>query len=151
MKTRIPLGIALLAAALMVLSPSAAHALEMKAGTAKTVITPEDETPRVLVTGAKHKGVHHDIYARALVLNDGANRLAVVTYDLNCLDVARNCAAEEKQTTSKPIDRTRLLIASSTALSSSTTYITDCCVCMFATLGWSGKLRQSRLLLSRWF
>ncbi|MCX5758224.1 MAG: hypothetical protein NTU83_06900, partial [Candidatus Hydrogenedentes bacterium] len=32
--------------------------------------------------------VDHDIYARALVLNDGASRIAIVTYDLNCLDVA---------------------------------------------------------------
>jgi len=65
-----------------------AYALEMKAGTAKTVITPQDATPRVLVTGETHKGVSHDIYARALVLNDGTSRLVIVTYDLNCLDVA---------------------------------------------------------------
>ena len=38
--------------------------------------------------GTKATQIDHDIYARALVLNDGTSRLAIVTYDLNCLDVA---------------------------------------------------------------
>ena len=37
-------------------------------------------------TKATHKD--HDLYARALTLSDGRQRLAIVTYDLNCLDVA---------------------------------------------------------------
>lgn len=63
-------------------------AVELKAGTAKAIITPSDPVGRIMVMGNKAKGVHHDIYARALVLNDGKRRLVIVTYDLNCLDVA---------------------------------------------------------------
>jgi len=59
---------------------------QFTAGTAKAVITPEE--PLTLVMGGKPTGKDHDIYARVLVLNDGRQRLAIVTYDLNCLDVA---------------------------------------------------------------
>ena len=41
-----------------------------------------------MVNGRVSEGTAEDIYARALVLNDGTNRLIIVTYDLNCLDVA---------------------------------------------------------------
>lgn len=61
-------------------------AVEIKAGTAKGVITPEE--PLTLVTGKLPTGKIHDIYARVLTLDDGAGRLVFVTYDLNCLDVA---------------------------------------------------------------
>lgn len=65
------------------------EALEMKAGTAKAVITPTDYKAYVLTGSGKiPDGVNKDIFARVLVLNDGANRLVIVTYDLNCLDVA---------------------------------------------------------------
>jgi hypothetical protein len=61
---------------------------EMKAGCAKVVITPE-QPGRIGVMGKPlEAGVEHDIYARALTLFDGKNRLVIVTYDLNCLDVA---------------------------------------------------------------
>ncbi|HOZ48437.1 MAG TPA: hypothetical protein PLO37_15810 [Candidatus Hydrogenedentes bacterium] len=60
----------------------------LAAGTAKTVITPPDAKPRVSVMGVVPKSKEHDLYARALVLNDGTNRLVIITYDLNCLDVA---------------------------------------------------------------
>ena len=63
-----------------------ADAFEMKAGVAKGTITPDE--PLVMVNGNVSKGVHRDIHARVLVLNDGAGRLVIVTYDLNCLDVA---------------------------------------------------------------
>ena len=63
-------------------------ALEMKAGAAKAVITPVDWQGRILTMGGPAKAVRHDIYARALSLNDGSQRLIIVTYDLNCLDVA---------------------------------------------------------------
>lgn len=74
-------------AAALLLLPSLATA-ELAAGTAKCVITPQDDTPRVLVTGELHEAVDHDIYARALTLSDGEERVVIVTYDLNCLDVA---------------------------------------------------------------
>jgi neutral ceramidase len=62
----------------------------MKAGVAKVAITPDAASLKELTTvmGTKATTIDHDIYARALVLNDGTSRLAIVTYDLNCLDVA---------------------------------------------------------------
>jgi len=63
-------------------------ALAMQAGTAKRVITPDDWKGRVTVMGNKTYGVLHHIHARALTLHDGEKRMAIVTYDLNCLDVA---------------------------------------------------------------
>ena len=63
-----------------------APAVEMKAGVAKAVIT--NKEPLVMVNGNVSEGTLHDIYARALVLNDGSNRLIIITYDLNCLDHA---------------------------------------------------------------
>ena len=67
-----------------------APAVMMKAGAAKVAITPDAASLKELTTvmGTKATQIDHDIYARALVLNDGTSRLAIVTYDLNCLDVA---------------------------------------------------------------
>ncbi len=66
---------------------------EMKAGAAKCVVTPEK--PLKLTAGKLDNGTmldtdgkEHDLFARALVLNDGSKRLAVVTFDMNSLDVA---------------------------------------------------------------
>ena len=58
----------------------------LKAGIAKTIIT--NREPRIMTNGRRSTGVLKDIYARALVLNDGLRRLVIITYDLNCLDVA---------------------------------------------------------------
>lgn len=63
-------------------------AVAMRVGTAKGVITPEKWKSLITVMGVKPIRKDHDIFARVLVLNDGASRLAIVTYDLNCLDVA---------------------------------------------------------------
>src|SRR5579864_823779 len=63
-------------------------AVVMKAGVAKAVITPENWKELTTVMGTKATHKDHDLYARALTLSDGRNRLAIVTYDLNCLDVA---------------------------------------------------------------
>ena len=62
----------------------------MQAGVARVAITPEAASLPELTTvmGTKATTIDHDIFARALVLNDGTSRLAIVTYDLNCLDVA---------------------------------------------------------------
>ena len=69
------------------------EALEMKVGTAKAIITPEKTlklTSGKLPDGTMldTDGKIHDIFVRVLVLNDGTNRLVIVTYDMNCLDVA---------------------------------------------------------------
>lgn len=60
--------------------------LSMLAGTAKTRITPD--TPRIQVFGMMSGGNVADIWARCLTLFDGERRMVIITYDLNCLDVA---------------------------------------------------------------
>ncbi len=72
---------------LVILSNSIAVAQTstMKAGVAKAVIT--NTKSRVMVNGRMSQGTKEDLYARALVLNDGNKRLVIITYDLNCLDV----------------------------------------------------------------
>ncbi len=65
-----------------------ADVMVLQAGTAKAVITPDIATRPVGVMGDRLESVHDDIYARALTLFDGTRRMVIVTYDLNCLDVA---------------------------------------------------------------
>lgn len=65
---------------------SSADAFEMRAGVAKAIIT--NKEPLVMVNGNVSEGVVADIHARALVLNDGDVPFVIITYDLNCLDVA---------------------------------------------------------------
>ncbi len=77
-------SLAVILAASVLLAENGSTAL--KAGTAKVVIS--NKKPRVMTNGRVSTGVLKDIYARALVLNDGDNRLVIITYDLNCLDVA---------------------------------------------------------------
>lgn len=72
--------------AVVLLVPISAWAVEMKAGVAKAVITPD--TPLVITNGPVATGKLTDLYARALVLNDGDGRFVIITYDLNCLDRA---------------------------------------------------------------
>lgn len=76
----------LLLLAVLSLGHAVAAASELRAGTARSIITPDK--PLTLVTGKLSTGKIHDIYARVLTLNDGAVRLVFATYDLNCLDVA---------------------------------------------------------------
>jgi len=69
----------------------------MQSGTAKIRITPD--TPRTQVFGMMSRGNLDDIWARCLTLNDGDQRMVIITYDLNCLDVAtpilrERCAKE---------------------------------------------------------
>lgn len=68
-------------------------ALEMKAGTAKGIITPDKLLK--LTAGKLDNGTmldcdgkDHDLFARVLTLFDGTNRLVIVTFDSNSLDVA---------------------------------------------------------------
>jgi neutral ceramidase len=65
---------------------SAIDKITVKAGVSKVVIS--NKSPRIMVNKVTSDGIQHDIYARALVLNDGVKRMIFVTYDLNCLDVA---------------------------------------------------------------
>lgn len=65
-----------------------AQSVVMKAGAARTSITPDNWKELTTVMGTKAEHKDHDLFARALSLYDGRERLAIVTYDLNCLDVA---------------------------------------------------------------
>ncbi len=61
----------------------------LSVGTAKGVITPVSlENKPVSVFGVRLTGVAKDLYARVMALDDGKSKLVIVTYDLNCLDVA---------------------------------------------------------------
>ena len=81
-KKEIGLGVC----AITILFATSVAAFEMRAGVAKGVITNTD--PLVMVNGRTSEGVLEDLHARVLVLNDGDARFVIVTYDLNCLDVA---------------------------------------------------------------
>lgn len=80
--------IAAILLAITFLVPNSSPAVELKTGVAKAAITPPLDPPLIGVMGTPMTGVIHDIYARALTLYDGEKRIAIVTYDLNCLDVA---------------------------------------------------------------
>lgn len=64
------------------------NSYSLSAGVAKGIITPDVSKEPIGVFGNRMNKVGRDIYARVLVLNDGSKRLVIVTYDLNCLDVA---------------------------------------------------------------
>jgi neutral ceramidase len=91
---RFILGIAtVLSLTVALLIPANGMALEMKAGTAKGIVTPEkllNLTAGKLDSGVMlpTTGKEHELYARVLTLFDGTNRLVIVTYDMNSLDVA---------------------------------------------------------------
>jgi hypothetical protein len=66
-----------------------AATVEMKAGTAKTIITPDGPVRMAGGgIGGMSGGKTNDITVRVLTLNDGTTRLVIVTYDLNSLDMA---------------------------------------------------------------
>lgn len=56
------------------------------AGAAETIITPPGRTP-LLGAIQRSEGVHDDLYARTVVLNDGRARVAVVCLDLIGMDL----------------------------------------------------------------
>jgi len=59
-----------------------AEAGDLKVGAAKVDITPKDLTGLVSAWGTPFIGVHDPIYARALVLDNGVNTVAIVATDL---------------------------------------------------------------------
>src|SRR5512147_1084326 len=60
-------------------------AKKLFAGTAEAAITPPVGAP-LLGTIQRSTGVHDDLYARALVLGDGRQRIAIVCLDLIGMD-----------------------------------------------------------------
>ncbi len=84
---------ALLLVPFMLAGSGAATALEMKAGTAKGIITPDKLLKLTAgklnnLTMLDCDGKEHDLFARVLTLFDGSERLVIVTFDSNSLDVA---------------------------------------------------------------
>jgi hypothetical protein len=91
-----------LAIALSGLIPALADAGELRVGVGKVNITPPaaefpytpSQTPS-LNTGPGERsivGVHDDVYARALVMDDGARRVAIVVIDVTALPAANDLA-----------------------------------------------------------
>jgi len=104
----------LIVVTVMLVTAQAPTALELKAGIAKAVITPEKSlklTSCKLPDGTMldTDGKTHDIFARVLVLNDGNSRLVIVTYDMNSLDVATPILRERCRD-ELGIDASRLLL-----------------------------------------
>jgi hypothetical protein len=60
---------------------------KLLAGVAEMVITPPPGAP-LLGTIQRSSGVHDDLYARVLVLNDGRQRIAILCFDLIGMDFA---------------------------------------------------------------
>ena len=58
---------------------------KLKAGAAETIVTPPMGAP-TLGTIQRSTGVHDELYARALVLNDGKQRVAILSLDLIGMD-----------------------------------------------------------------
>ncbi len=91
-----------LAGLLVMLSITVAYAEEptIKVGSAMTVITPDRETP---MAGYYHPryatGVHDDLYARSLVLDDGTTRACMISLDL--IGTSRELVVEARQLISK--------------------------------------------------
>lgn len=87
----------------------------MKAGIARHKITPPigvDLTGYVARLGPSNK-VHDDLFATALVLDDGATRIGIVTVDIVGMDMAQDAALRESISKATGIDPNNLLIASS--------------------------------------
>ena len=87
-------GAALTAASFLEGSPVAADAMVREAtllvGAAETVVTPVPKGTFLVGPMAESTGVSDDLYARALVLGDGAKQFAIVTVDGIGFDLAYN-------------------------------------------------------------
>jgi neutral ceramidase len=87
----------------------------MKAGIAKHNVTPPvgvDLTGYVARTGPSNK-VHDDLFATALVLDDGSKRIGIIAIDLVGTDMAQDAALRDAISKATGIEPGNLLIASS--------------------------------------
>jgi neutral ceramidase len=67
---------------------------QMFAGVAEVTITPPSDAPTI-GTIQRSTGIHDDLFARALVLNDGGQSVAIVSLDLIGMDFAQSDAVRE--------------------------------------------------------
>ena len=80
-----------------------AHAGDLRAGAAKISITPTaDEFPYTVPREKSFVGVHDLVYARALVLDDGATRVAVVVAEVEAIPEPKRLLAEVAQALGVP-------------------------------------------------
>ena len=69
---------------------ASAHAGDLRAGAAKVSITPSaDEFPYTIGREKSFVGVHDDVYARALVLDNGTTRVALVSLEVESVPDAK--------------------------------------------------------------
>lgn len=100
-QTRILSGVAMMA--LGAIACPAAHAGELRAGAAKVSITPTaDEFPYQIGREKPFVGVHDDVYARALVLDDGKTRVALVVEEVESIPDPKGTVTQVAQALGVP-------------------------------------------------
>lgn len=84
-----------------------------QAGFAQVVITPPVGTPMEGYSARQgvSQGVHDDLYARALVLDDGATRAAIVSCDLLGVDRRLVAAARERAESLSGVPAAQIMVA----------------------------------------
>ena len=90
-----------------------AEANSLRIGAAKVDITPKDMTGLVSVWAKAFEGVHDPIYARALVMDNGAASAAIVTLDL--VEYGSSLPVRERIERELAIPMERILVTSSHA------------------------------------
>ncbi len=100
----------------LTLHPSVAFSAQLLAGTAKADVTPPVGGP-MYGYGARgtnvSTGVHDPLYARAIVLDDGTTKLAIVTLDLGAISAQSTANIKQKVKSASGIENV-LLAASHT-------------------------------------
>lgn len=99
-------GSALAAVAVIVCAsmPLKMHAGVLRAGAAKVSITPSaDEFPYAVPRERNFVGVHDDVFARALVLDDGTSRVVLVSVDAEDIPDATRVVTEVAQAAGAPL------------------------------------------------
>lgn len=82
---------------------TSAWAGELRAGAARVSITPTaDEFPYVVAREKNFVGVHDDVYARALVLDNGTTRVAIVTAEVEAIPEPARVVEEVAQAVGVP-------------------------------------------------
>lgn len=82
---------------------SPASAAELKAGAAKVSITPTpDEFPYTIGREKSFVGVHDDLYARALVLDSGTTRVAIVSIEAESVPDAKALVSQVAEAAGVP-------------------------------------------------
>jgi hypothetical protein len=80
-----------------------AHAGELRAGAARVSITPTaDEFPYTVGREKSFVGVHDEVYARALVLDDGVTRVAIVVAEVEAVPDPKRVVTEVAQAVGVP-------------------------------------------------